>query len=772
MRNLLNRTVLACLLAIGAGCGKQDRVPANARPWRAFVEDLTNVALLASLEGPGAKMITSWDRAGGNDDFNNFAGAGTESGWVLLADLKGPGCVRRFWTTGEDFGHPFRLYFDGERKPRFDGTIDQLFGGVEPFKTPLARYFNYCWHSYVPLTYNKSLRIEAKAPNTHPFWGPRRLFFQINYDTYAPGRAVETFPLARTEADRETLARVGKAWNASVGPPVVTIGTNDDMVIAPGATQVVYEAAGPGTLSTFDLQVEPQTPSEWSQIDREFMLQDVVLKVSYNDLPSCSIDSPLGDFFGNPWRKRIYGSMLMGVASNAFHCAMPMPYQKSIRISLVNGSDKPVVARARTKTDAYPAGSVGYLHAEWRRTGPQNGVPHLIADFKGSGKFVGCFLGVTGQENSWWILEGDEYALIDGEKKPSWHGTGLEDYFNGGWYYRGPVFAPLHGIFDRSPFRVAQYRHQLVDPMKFNSSFRLEIERGDQNVSIGHFQSIAYAYLAQPSQVAECPADRATRRAVEDRYAQQTFMLQLFELERINNFQQAIDLIAEYIERHPDAEENGVYRLRRLEYRRLLGETVTPEAMQPFIDGRHGDAAAKQAKVLQWFYAEPNRALVGLNANGGGRLFIDGKEVVSGDHPFNLFVNGVELGDGPHMMAAEVQYTRQDAWLVASIRTHDGLVATGPNTEATRLAKADWASNSSASESWVPVTMQQIPRGVPDAPFIGGVPNAFVLMQSKAYPVSAQDWGYHRDTGYFRVKFEAPIKGWPSFAPIMTGLDR
>ena len=54
---------------------------------------------------------------------------------------------------------------------------------------------------------------------------------------------------------------------------------------------------------------------------------------------------------------------------------------------------------------------------------------------------------------------------------------------------------------------------------------------------------------------------------------------------------------------------------------------------------------------------------------------------------------------------------------------------------------------------------------------IGGVPNAFVLMQSKAYPVTAQDWGYYRDTGYFRVKFDAPIETWPDFAPIMTGLE-
>ncbi len=763
--------LIAAGLLLLAGCKRPDDGSATGRPWRAFVEDLTNTAQFASLDVAGTHVLTSWDRKGGNDDFDNFEGPGTEAGWVLLTELKGPGCIRRFWTTGEDFGHAFRIYIDGARKPQFDGTVDDLCGGVEPFKKPLAHYFNYCWYSYIPLTFNKSIRIECKAPNTHPFWGLRRLFFQINYETYAAGQAVQSFPKEFTDEDKATLARVGNAWRESVAWPAGNFDTAGGIVIPPGATQSVYEASGPATLSSLDLDVQPQDASAWSQVDKEFLLQDVVLKVSYDDASFPSIDSPLGDFFGNAWRKRYYGSLLIGVNSNVFHCAMPMPFAKSIRVNLVNGADKPVAVHVRTQSGAYPSGHVGYLHAEWRRSGPDKGTPHVIADFKGAGKYVGTFLGVTGQDNSWWILEGDEYAFVDGEAKPSWHGTGLEDYYNGGWYYRGPAFAALHGILDRSPFRVMMYRHQLIDPVKFNTSFHLEIERGDQNVSVGHFQSVAYAYLAQPSPVAACPQDRKDRRAVADNFSRQTFMLQLFELERINNFEKAKDLIAEYIERYPGAEENGVYQLRSLEYRRLLGEAVAPEEYQPFVAGKFGAAAAQQAKILTWLYGAPNRALVGLNSNGGGKLFIDGKEIVAGDHPFNLFVNGVELGGGPHILAAQVTYQRQDAWMHAAIRTQSGLVGTGPGTESSRTLKSDWTTNPE-QDTWLPVTMQQIPRGVPDAPYLGGVPNAFVLMQSKAYAVAAQDWGYYRDTGYFRLKFTMPIEGWPTFAPIMTGLDR
>ena len=56
-------------------------------------------------------------------------------------------------------------------------------------------------------------------------------------------------------------------------------------------------------------------------------------------------------------------------------------------------------------------------------------------------------------------------------------------------------------------------------------------------------------------------------------------------------------------------------------------------------------------------------------------------------------------------------------------------------------------------------------RGTPDAPMIGGIPNAFVLLPSKAFAIRAQDWGYYQGKSYFRVDFTTPLTGSPAFTP-------
>lgn len=770
------RHVLLLMMLAAAGCAQRDSTPANARPWREFVLDLTDANRLTTLDIGGARLISSFDRTGGNDDFNNFKAPGTESGWKTLAEAQGPGVVRRFWTTGVDPGHQFRVYFDGEKKPRLSGTIDELFGERQPFTPPLARMINLCWASYVPLTFQKSIRIEAQTPPTHPFWGPRKLFFHLNVESFPAGTAVQSFPAQLSAEDLAAVEQVQARWRESVEWPRHDWTGATALAVQPGATGVVFQSSRPGVLKEWILDVQPATAADWSQREKEYLLQDAILRVTYDGAQSPSIEAPVGDFFGNAWRRRWYGSLLLGNGPDGFRCGFPMPFAQGVRIEVVNGSDRTIALRFHGQQDALTVTNPAYFHAEWRRSGPDARSPHLITDLAGRGRFLGCFLGVTGhgvtqQDNSWWLLEGDEQMFVDGETRPSWHGTGLEDYFNGGWYYRGCAFNALNGIFDRAPFRVAQYRHQMVDPVAFTNSLRVQIERGDQNVSYAWFQSTAYAYLSTPASVARVPADRNARRAVEERYNRQTTMLQLLELERMNNLQQCIDLLSEYRERYPDAEENATYALRTLEYRRLLGESVSDTEYQPFLDGQHGQAAAEQAKLLQWYRAEPNRALVGMNVNGKARLFLNGQEVMSGDQPYALQVAGVSLGTGPHHLAAQVEWQRQDAWFMAAVITANGFAGTGPGSHGIRNAPADWRTGP-VSEAWQLMGGRDSARGVPDAPFIGGVPNAFPLMQAKCYPVSVADWGYYRGTAYYRMDFPAPLTTSPDFAARMTGLAK
>ncbi len=765
------------LIGMSLGCGRpDDSIPADARPWTAFLEDLISYDHLPILNDAKVRMVSSSDPRGGNNDFNNFKGRSRDAGWVVLLDEEGPGVIRRFWMTGTDYGHPVRVYIDGEREPRIEGSLEEVFGRMDPWLPPLAQYQNICFYSYVPIPFNRSIRIETREPNVDPVWGLRRIFYQISVESLPSGEAVESYPATFSPEQLAAAERVRDRWTEVLESRDVPI--DDDapsLRVAAAERKTILEEAGPGQLSRWHLYVRPAAPNEWSVVEKEYLLQDAVLRVYYDGQDAPSVATPLGDFFANGWRKRELGNLWMTSGPNGYTSRLPMPFRESIRFEIENGSDRDILITLVPERDDWPGDDAGYFHAEWRRTGPNTGNDHPITEVSGRGKFLGCFLGVTGHDPSWWILEGDERMWVDDAQTPTWDGTGLEDYFNGGWYYRGSVFGALSASFDRAPFRVAQYRHQHPDPVSFQRNFRMVFERMRQPQTgapvQGYFQSVAYFYMEQPTAVLDTPQERDARRAVEHDNYRPTFMLQLVELERANDFRSAKRGILEYRERFPDSEEDGIMKLRHLEYQRLLGQAVTDEAYRPFLEGDYGEAAQQQAQLLSWFYENTNRALVGMNVNGLGRLYLNGQTVLTGDHPYNLFVGGVELEPGPYQLAAHVEMRRTDPWFQAGVRTHTGVAGTGIGTLSSVALHSGWRTAATQTLPWHATGIRDIPRGVPDAPYIGGIPNAFILLQSKSYPIRAQDWGVQgQNSAYFRQDFSVPLDGWPDFARDMTGL--
>ena len=73
-----------------------------------------------------------------------------------------------------------------------------------------------------------------------------------------------------------------------------------------------------------------------------------------------------------------------------------------------------------------------------RNSRPTRGANYLLLDAEGAGHYVGCNLSVLQRAMGWWG-EGDDMIRVDGESKPSLHGTGSEDYFSDAWGMReGP----------------------------------------------------------------------------------------------------------------------------------------------------------------------------------------------------------------------------------------------------------------------------------------------------------------------------------------------
>ncbi len=91
---------------------------------------------------------------------------------------------------------------------------------------------------------------------------------------------------------------------------------------------------------------------------------------------------------------------------------------------------------------------------------------------------------------------------IDGEAKPTFNGTGSEDYFGGAWCY-GEVFSdlylgcPMRGEHKKDALWNV-YRYHLADPIPFTKSIKVTIEHGHANDRSDDYSSVGYWYQTEP----------------------------------------------------------------------------------------------------------------------------------------------------------------------------------------------------------------------------------------------------------------------------------
>ena len=199
-----------------------------------------------------------------------------------------------------------------------------------------------------------------------------------------------------------------------------------------------------------------------------------------------------------------------------------MPFARTARITLVNTTDNPVPgidSDVVTTPDpqwapALASGRAGYFTAR-SHAGPTTfGQDWLFADEHGHGKFVGVSHTIRGSriktsfsDDAPYFLEGAERVYTDGSASPQWYGTGTEDFYEGGWYFKnGTRFSdPLTGQPDQrtatggcADYCVAAYRLMLADAIDYHSAIRFGIEHGKRNMVQPDYSSTAFLYT-QPN---------------------------------------------------------------------------------------------------------------------------------------------------------------------------------------------------------------------------------------------------------------------------------
>ncbi len=364
----------------------------------------------------------------------------------VIFETEGAGAITRIWMTqgngiSTDLDPKIRLRvrLDGADDPVIDLSLPEFFGGeVSPFLSPMVldRYRSGGGNiSFVPLPFRTGCRVSLVNAEKAKIW------FQVTATLMENSEGIISFTgLQDLSRWRRMLAHPGTdPWVA--GSRETVSGT---VVLKPGTAQQLATFDGPDQITAIVLRV----PSR--------RLGEVNIRMSFDG--RTTVDLPLPWFFGigrpdcSPVR-----SLFVGVDQGEVYSYFPMPFHSrfALELELSAGSEKGLkldfAVRRMGRAPAPDAALFGARAIDVPASAL--GRDAVLLELVGPGRLAG--LAVTAGSTSsdgWDFLEGDETLRVDGEDPPSWLGTGVEDFFGGGFYFRkdrgkpGVFRQALHGM--------------------------------------------------------------------------------------------------------------------------------------------------------------------------------------------------------------------------------------------------------------------------------------------------------------------------------------
>ena len=743
--------LLLAVLALGltASCSKK---PApDPKTYAALLDKVFSPDALARLDGPSATLVSSADPANNNADYLHFI-RDWDDEWAVVADLKGPGYVSRLWLTGSNGEWPLRFYFDGAKKPQIELPLRDLFAPLGN----LSGYEPWCWVSLIPIPYREGLVITMKKPPN----GNPRMFHHVNWCPLPAGTPIPGWGNDLVSTYSNVLAAADAKLT---GEPAPTMGPETALTtIAPGAAADLLTMDGPGIFRELAFRLDAGEAATDSQA--EAAIRGAILRIYWDGAAQPSVEVPFGDFFGSVWTPRQFQSRYFGMSNGVYFTRFPMPFAKKARIEILNMTASPVRAAAVAKLEKLAAWDAGwgYFHSAWQKSGPDRvGIPHPMLAIQGRGRYVGCILSATSHDRSYWLLEANENIRIDDDFIPRWRGTGLEDYFNSGWYYGSSRVKPYHGMLMKAQFRTIQYRIHQTDPVTFEKQAFMTMERGPQQASHGTFESVVFFYMAQPT--ASGSRIEPQQLAVpDDGLLPATIMLELNELEHLGDYAGARRRLGAFLERYPTHPYRDVLEMRKLMYEPVLsGGKTDVSAQLAAIAAQSTNALAKsQASALAWFNSASNNAILGGYSDTRARIFLDGQPVLEAADPERMLFTGLEVKPGRHALAIEFPDRQYPPWIQVCLRTHAGDIISSPGWRFSSAPEVDgWKLVGFNDASWATLKDPDKGKGPPEEPYFFLEPNIFVGMQARArgfWPTDAAWWPDNTKPGRFRHEFTIP----------------
>jgi len=461
-----------------------------------MLDRLTDLKSLVSYSDERCLEASSYERLSRYDevtdtyvnwDANEDDGHDTprlQSGEFLFADIDGPGAIVRIWSAQPEEGH-IKIYLDGSDVPAVDRPFREIFGSSSPFdNSELCYEVARGQNCFVPITFQNGCRITAEEG-----WGR---YYQINYIKFPAGTSVETF---------------SECQGLFHECPVNACDTKHTVSIPPHSAVSIADFAGAGAVTNIAVKIDETH-------DMQKALAELSISAYWDgeDLPSVS--SSLSGFFstfdGASGESLPIGVTSSGTLYNNFY----MPYSDGARVMIANDSDDEYSVSYAVSNEVLDKNATDEFlrfHAKWERVcDPPKGERHpdaLLLSAKGKGRFVGTVLhvykpiGEGDPENhpEWWWGEGDEKFFVDGEKFPSWFGTGCEDYFGYAWGDSSLFWRPYHS---QSYCEGGQWgaghrlnsRFHVIDSVPFAESFEGYIEKYHRD-EYSTFDATVFWYL-------------------------------------------------------------------------------------------------------------------------------------------------------------------------------------------------------------------------------------------------------------------------------------
>lgn len=484
----------------------------------AHAEHLTQAKLLERLinldrlttpppRGESAGLFSSYDRDalridGGryvNWKANNDSGHFLRSadGWNLMAEMKGPGVITRFWCDRPQgtvrIEIDDRTVIEAEFADLFDGT-QEPFG--EPFSFRVGAEGGWC--NYFPIGYAKSCRISSKE-----FKGA----YQIDYTTFDRETSVESFTVELSEESRMSLEDVAKVLRTGLpearitgGKQLMPVALQSDPPLKP-RQKLEDSLKGAGTVRAFYVSVSGR--KDPVQI---YALHQCVLRVWWDGEKEPSIEAPLIDFFGAGFARNPVLSLPMGTEfiselpvpkgfayeGKLLYCYFPMPFSNGMRFEVENLGDSPIGLMTFMRIDRSPPEKDALrFRARFRREAPCGVFDYAMLEASGRGRYIGAVLSLDCPRRDWWG-EGDHKVWLDSNEQPMMLGTGTADYFGSARPVR-PYSHAQCGVSLVNPFgKQSLFRWHLADDIPFQKSLKLTLE----NLHVGDASDTDYASVA------------------------------------------------------------------------------------------------------------------------------------------------------------------------------------------------------------------------------------------------------------------------------------